>query len=53
MVDNSEWEFQSVDFPHVVLDGRDTVDTNSKIILEFVERWVSHQPGGKEDHRHG
>jgi gluconate kinase len=53
MVDNSEWEFQSVDFPHVVLDGRDTVDTNSKLILKFIERWVSHQPGGREDHRHG
>ena len=39
----SEWEFQPVDFPHVLLDGRDTADTNAKLLLEFIERSALHQ----------
>ena len=34
--DNSEWEFRPVDFPHTVLDGRDTVEDNAKRIVECI-----------------
>ena len=37
LVDNSEWEFQYVNFPHTALDGRDAANTNAKLILEINE----------------
>lgn len=35
--DNSEWEFQPVDYPHVVLDGNDEVATNAKKIVDVIQ----------------
>ena len=34
---NSEWEFQPVNFPHVILDGGDAVEKNAKQIVECIE----------------
>ena len=34
---NSEWEFKPVEFPHIVLDGRDRVEDNAKRILENID----------------
>lgn len=39
-VENSEWEFQYVDFPHTALDGRDTANANAKLILECIKGLV-------------
>ena len=33
--DNSEWNFRPVTFPHIVLDGRDSVEDNAKRIEEY------------------
>lgn len=41
---NSEWEFQPVDFPHVILDGGDAVEENAKLIVKCIEDFL--QLGG-------
>ena len=40
---NSEWEFQPVDFPHVILDGRDTVEENAKRIVKYIVDLMNHK----------
>ena len=35
--DDDEWEFQPVNFPHVILDGGDAVEKNAKQIVECIE----------------
>jgi hypothetical protein len=35
--DNSEWEFQPVDFDHSVLDGRNSISDNAKRIADIIE----------------
>ncbi len=35
--DNSEWEFQPVDYSHVVLDGNDEVAANAKKIVDVIQ----------------
>ena len=35
--DNSEWDFQPVNFPHLLLDGRDDIDTNAKKIVVGIQ----------------
>jgi len=35
-VDNAEWNFAPVSFPHTVLDGMETVDANSEKIVRIV-----------------
>lgn len=34
--DNSEWKFAPVDFPHVILDGFNSVEDNAKKIVEKI-----------------
>ncbi len=36
--DNSEWEFQPVDFSHIVLDGRNSISENANRIVDIVKR---------------
>lgn len=36
--DNNEWEFQPVDFPHVILDGCDSISKNARRIVEVVRK---------------
>lgn len=36
--DNSEWEFQPVEFPHVVLDGCDSITENAKHIVKVIQK---------------
>lgn len=35
--DNNEWEFQPVDFNHIVLDGCDTISDNARRIVELIQ----------------
>jgi len=35
--DNSQWNFQPVDYPHVILDGNDEVATNAKKIVDVIQ----------------
>jgi len=39
--DNSEWEFKPVDFPHVVLNGSDSVEDNAKRIVDIISHEIS------------
>jgi gluconate kinase len=32
--DNSDWKFAPVDFPHIILDGRDPIDVNANKVLQ-------------------
>jgi len=36
--DNSEWNFQPVTFPHMILDGRQDVEVNARQITEYIEK---------------
>jgi hypothetical protein len=36
-VDNSEWEFKPVDYPHVILDGNDEVATNAQKVVDVIQ----------------
>ena len=40
--DNSEWKFAPVDFDHIVLDGTDAVDLNSKKVVGALMESMSH-----------
>ena len=39
--DNNEWEFQPVDFNHIVLDGCDTISNNARRIVELIQSETS------------
>lgn len=39
-IDNSEWEFQPVDFPHTVLDGDAPTSENASQIMEILKAQV-------------
>mmetsp|Transcript_17649 Transcript_17649/g.28889 ORF Transcript_17649/g.28889 Transcript_17649/m.28889 type:complete len:217 (-) Transcript_17649:400-1050(-) len=41
--DNSEWEFNPVDYPHVILDGNDEVATNAKKIVDVIRNQLLNQ----------
>jgi gluconate kinase len=43
-VDNSEWNFAPVTFPHVALDGSDSVDVNAEKVLEFLLKKAGIRP---------
>ena len=43
--DGSEWEFRPVDFPHVILDGREPVEFNANRIERCIERRMSGEEG--------
>ena len=38
--DNSEWNFQPVTFPHMILDGRQDVEVNARQITECIEKHI-------------
>ena len=38
--DNSEWNFQPVTFPHMILNGREEVEVNATQIIECIEKHV-------------
>lgn len=40
-LDNSEWDFQAVDFPHIALDGSHDVDTNAKKVIDSIQSLLS------------
>lgn len=40
---NSEWEFESVNFQHVILDGCMTANVNAKQIVSCIEQTISQQ----------
>lgn len=39
--DNNEWEFQPVDFNHIILDGCETISNNARRIVEFIQSETS------------
>jgi thymidylate kinase len=36
-LDNSEWEFAPVTFPHTILDGKNSIQNNATIILDWLK----------------
>jgi len=40
---NSEWEFESVNFQHVILDGCMPANVNAKQIVSCIEQTISQQ----------
>ena len=38
--DNSEWNFQPVTFPHMILNGRQDVEVNATQIMECIEKYI-------------
>ena len=40
-LDNSEWDFQAVDFPYMALDGSHDVDTNAKKVIDSIQSLLS------------
>ena len=34
--DNSDWDFASVTFPHVILEGKNSIDVNAEKVLEVL-----------------
>ena len=39
--ENSEWDFAPVDYPHDILDGNNSVESNAKIVSEIVRKAVA------------
>lgn len=35
-VDNSEWKFDKVDYPHIVLDGNAAIKTNAQRVVDVI-----------------
>ncbi len=44
-LDNSDWSFAPVDFPHVVLDGKCSIEANAASIVRFIETLLGDAAG--------